>query len=459
MSNSDHEGDHEAPTGQEEREATPGEAFYLRLRSLLATFAHRQTEILRMSEYFAERDAELNDSKLRAKRSIERHLQEEVDEDLLDRYLRVFESYDELAVENDETTRSEREIAFAEGLNAVGSELPKGIESTYVAAITRATRRSVGSRFLHSSLLTILVGEMEMFINQLARACFEVRPGALDQGGRQLTWATIAGCDSIDEVRDMVVDETIDELLRGSLLQWVEFFETRFGLDQIDAARTFEAIEATQRRHCIVHNAGHASQQYLNKLSDFNVETKLNDLLDVDADYVETAADSMFMIAYSLSWALAMKINPEPYWRDHFVTTFTNRTFFLLQEHRFELVQKIGETAPLKSLKGEKGEHCAFIIRVNRWIALKEMGRFKTARKEVEDLPVANRSDDYKLAKHALLDENEKAYEIAQRMIANGELPESHLLTWPLLRGVRDYKRSLESVTSELGAGSIAITD
>jgi len=411
-----------------------------------------------MSEFFTERDAELNDAKERAKRSIERGLQQDVDEDLLDRYLRIFADIDDLE-EVEEPDRKEREIAFSEGLAEIGSELPEGVEATYIEAIVRTTRRSIGSRFLHSSLLMILVGELEMFINQLARASFEARPTALDQGERQLTWAEISSFDSIDALRDRVVDKTVDDLLRGSLQDWVEFFESKFGINQITAARSFDAVEAVQRRHCIVHNAGHVSQQYLDKLGEKNVSVELHDLLEVDDPYVQKTADILFLVAYSLAWAIAMKVNPDPEWRDELVSTFANRTFYLLQDRRYSLVASIGESVPLDKMKGESGEYSAFIIQVNRWIALKEAGKFELARKEVEELPVATRSDHYKLAKYALLDEKEQAHEVAQRMIRNDELSRSHMLTWPLLRGVRDYARSLDTVDNEPQASSIRSVD
>lgn len=432
---------------EEGRELTPGEAFYVRLSSLVGTFSHRQSEVLRMSEYFATREAEVNDAKQRAKRRIEQELQE-VDEGLLDRYLRIFEDFD-VAGDAEGVDRTERETAFSDALREVGRELPEGADSTYLDAILRSARPSVGAGYLHSSLLMILVGELEMFINQVARACFEARPAALDQGERTLTWSEIANYDSIADLRDWVVDRTIEDLLRGSLLDWVKFFEKRFGISEIKAARSFEAVESVQRRHCIVHNAGMASQQYLDKLADFPISVELNDALEVDADYLQRAADTMFLVGYSLAWSLGMKLNPEPEWNEHLVGDLTNRTMFLLQEQRYDLVRRIGEAVPLDSMKGENGEYCAFVFRVNRWIAFKELGEFDRVRKEVEAYPVSTRSNSYKLAKLALLDENEEAHELSQRMIRDGDLYQSHLLTWPLLRGVRDVARARERSESE----------
>lgn len=430
------------------KDPTPGEVFTVRLRGLLNTFSLRQSEVLRVSEFLDDRATELNDAKLRAKRRIQQALAE-VDDEVLDRYLRVVTGFDEDAEQ--ELTSSERTNALIDALRELGTELPEGTESTYMNAVLRTVRPSVGPSFLHSSLLMTLVGELEMVINQIARACFEIRPTSLQESGKTFTWAEISDYDSIDDLRDNVVDRTIDDLLRGSLQDWTKFFENRFKIGPVKAAASFEAVEAVQRRHCIVHNAGAVSNQYLEKLAGFSIDTKLNDPLPVDKEYLERAADTLYLVAYSLIWALGVQLNPEERWRTALVNALTNRTMFLLQEGRFDLVRQIGESAPIATMKGEDLEYAAFILQVNRWIAMKELGQFGRERDAVQNLPVRNRDNSYKLARFALLDLNEEAYELAQRMIADGDLMPEHLLTWPLLRGVRDYARSRLNDPNEPG--------
>lgn len=418
-------------------EPSPGEVFTRRLLILLSTFSNRQSEVLRMSEYFDERDAELNDAKLRAKRLVRRELAE-VDESVLDRYFRIFKVLDEA----DETEAAERKAALSEALAEVAQDLPDGAEQTYTNAVLRSLRRSLGARFLHSSLLTILVSELEMFINQLARACFEIRPAALG-GEKALKWSDISGFVTVNEVRDHLVDETIEDLLHGSMLDWIEFFENRFGISEVKAARSFTASEVVQRRHCVAHNAGLASRQYLDKLARFDLPVEVNDPLDVDSTYLARAADALMLVAYSLVWALGVKLNPEKKPRQQLLTHLTNRTMFLLQEQRYELVRQIVDGAPLSSMKGDD-EYSSLVLQVNGWIAAKELGQFESVRAQVEHFPVATRDNTFKLAKLALLDQNEEGLDLAQRMLRDDELKPGYLLTWPLLRGIRHLYRARE---------------
>jgi hypothetical protein len=285
----------------------------------------------------------------------------------------------------------------------------------------------------------ILVGELEMFINYLARACFEAHPAALDKSGRKLTWSEITTYDSVEEIRDLIVDLAVEDLLRGSLVEWVAFFENTFGIQEITAARSYEAMEAMQRRHCIVHNGSLVSARYLKNLSDFEVDLAIDDRLDVDETYLGRAADTMMLIAYSLTWALGTKLNPEREMSDALVSFLSSRTMQFLQEGRYELVRQIGESA-LASFrpKNETQELTAFVLQVNTWIAHKETDTFDRVRTAVEEYPVSTRSDKYKLAKAALLDDKEKAVDVAERMLRDKTLHISEVLTWPLLRNIRD---------------------
>lgn len=440
----------ESDEEQDERELTPGEAFTARLIILLATLSNRQSELLRMSEYFDDRTADLHDAKMRAKRWLEHELAE-VDENALDDYLRIVQSID--AVESMDETE---EAGMNEALAEIGRELPEGIEQTYVQAVVRARRPSLGPGFLHSSLLMIVVAEIEMFINQLARACFEVRPGALDRGDKTVRWSEISRFDTIHDVRDWLVDDIVEDLLRGSMLDWVKFFENRFNIPEIKSARSYAAMEAVQRRHCVAHNAGMASQQYLDHLADFKLSVKVNDDLIVDSDYLARAADTLYLVGYSLIWALGVKLNPEKDAITPLIDALTNRTMYLLGERRFDLVRQIVGSAPLNSLKGEDGEYCALVLQVNGWIAAKEMGQFDSVRQEVEQFPVATRANTFKLAKLALLDQDADALELTDKMIRDGELEPSFLLTWPLLRGVRRAARARDSSAHAASSDTVA---
>lgn len=432
----------EPPTPEEEEqeeeveELTPDMLFFLRIRDALGVFSVRQNELLRLAGFMDERAAEIDNATQRARELIRGQL-DEIDETAIDQLVTLFTELDQADLGDGDLSPEDRQSAISTALQEITEGLPDGVASTYMDGVLRAVHAPPGVGILRSSLLVSLVGELEMLVDFLARACYERQPSALQDSGRQFTWGEIAEYESIDELRDHVVDRMIEDVLRGSLSEWVDHFVRKFKVAPISLAGSFAAQEIVQRRHCIVHNAGQVSVAYIDRLSQFDLKVEVGDDLEVSSEYLQEAADTLYLIAFSLSWALGFKLISEPDAIDGLETTFANRSYFLLRDRRYELVCRIGKEAPLSKID----ESSRFVIQVNYWLAHKLAGKFEVVRQEVEGLEVATRSRNYNLAKHALLDEYEDAYRIAQSMIRDESLKPEHFFTWPLLAGVRDFAR------------------
>ncbi|WP_152485662.1 hypothetical protein [Leucobacter chironomi] len=426
---------------EEADEMSPQMALAHYLEHLIGVFSERQLEVLRMSEFVREREHELHDAKERAKRAISQQLTE-VDEDVLDRLIALFQSVETERQDGEEGSlpSSERMDAFRVAFAEVSNELPEGIAQTYAESILNSMRPAVGVTFLYGSMLTTLVGELEVFINLIARVAFEYNPEPLTQSEKKFTWAEISAHNSIDEMRDELVDSIVKNLLRKGLPDWMSFFQDRFGLSENKAAKSLDAREAIQRRNCVVHNGSKVSQAYIDNLPDLKTKVKVDDDLKVDADYLAKAADSLFMVAYSLTWALATKALDDREALGRAIGALGDRTMFLIQEGRLDLVKQISQAAPHRELeKTPELEELSWILRINRWLAFKECGEFHKIRGEVEAFNARSKDDRYKMAKAALLDEIDEAVEFARSLLARGELKPAHILTWPLLKNVRDH--------------------
>lgn len=426
----------------ETEELHPDHLLVIRLSAILEAFSLGQSEILRLAEYVEDRSTEIDNAKKRASQLITAQLDaaEVVDDEVIDRLLLLFQEVED---EDDATlSMEERENAFSSALRDAADDLPPGHTSTYVESVLRALHMPPSANVLLSSLLVSLVGELEVLVNQLARAGFERQPRTLDDSGRGYTWVEISRYESLADMRDAVVDRAIEDVLRGSLDEWVAYFDKRFKIGPIGVAKEFLAQETIQRRHCIVHNGRLVSSQYLERLARFKPTAELHDELDVDGAYLRRAADTLYVVGYGLVWAMAFKLCGDAEHREYMAGVFANRTYFLLQERRYDLVRALGATIPTNLIE----EDSALVIRVNYWLAHKLDGKFDAVRSEVEDLKVASRSRQFNLVKHALLDEVEEAYRVAQSMIRDDELKQAHLFTWPLLAGVREYMRKESKV-------------
>jgi hypothetical protein len=432
--------------GEEDEEVeieplTEDQEFRHALRHLVETFSLRQGEIIRLAEYVRDQASEIDDAKARAKRLLEQRLSE-VNDDALDTvwgWLDEELSADDKA-DGDKLSEAERRDAVRTAIAELAESVPKGAIGSYLESVSRALSAPPAVGTMFSSLLVALVGELEMFVATLSRILFQRRPEALEDSGQQFSWDEISRHDDMESFKDFVVGRSIEKLLRGSLEDWLSFFERRFDIQTPKFARSFSAMELMQRRHVIVHNGGYVSRQYLEKLATFSHKAKLDQHLSVDFDYLTRAADDLFVVAVGLSTAAGFKICSESDVREAMEYDFGNRCFYLLQEQRYELVRVLVEYGDVRRMKSEAA---ALITRVNGWIAMKKLGRFKECVAEVEQFDVSTRSNNYVLAKYALLDKVEEAHRLAQKMLADEELPHEFWLTWPLLEDVREYERNL----------------
>lgn len=416
-------------------DAKPDE-FAVRLRRLFITFSSRQTDILRLIDFIDERAEEVDSATQHARELVEADLGDLPDEDALDRLLALFVNGPQ--ADDDQSFppgSEERREAISRAVAQIGDRLPDGHLPVYVRAAMKVHRKAPPGRFLYSSMLVTLVGELEVLVNRLARAAVDKVPGILQESGRQFTWREVSAFGSLDEFRDSVVDRAVEEVLRGSISDWMDFFVKKFKLDPVSVSASLAAQEPIQRRHCIVHNGGLASTQYVEKLSAFKVDQHVGATLPVDSDYLKRAADTLYLVAIELTWKLAGKLCSTDRDRTVVFDSLAESTYELLQSRRYECLMRLGKALPIERTTGRLG----LTLRVNTWLAFKRAGQFDAVRSQIEDEDVSSMSRIFQLAKASLLDDNAQAARIAESMLRDNELDPVSLLTWPLLSGAREF--------------------
>lgn len=416
---------------------TPDQQFVSDIVRSLRWLNDRQSELLRLARGVDEQSSEVDDAAKRAKEFIQEQLDDQLDENGLAELLDLLQDRF-LSSKDQDLSSSDRKRALATAIEEVLSGLPDGHAGEYLGATARALSVPKSGHFLHNSLLVLLVGDLEMFVNEVGRACFTRSPETLKRNEQTLRWAEISAHDSLESVADSLVNRTIEDVMRGPLADWMDFFKKTFKAPAIEAATTYRAQEVLQRRHCIVHNAGNASSLYTKKLEGYSEHgTQTGDSLEVDSEYLRNAADSILEISYSLAWAMGATICREEASRDALFEALGDVIYDLLQRQRPEVVIQLTSAAPLDKLPETTG----LIMKINRWVAHKELGKLDNVQKEIEDFNTSTRSSDFQLAKLALLDKHPEALTLAESMLNTGDLARAHYLTWPILRGVRAHQR------------------
>ncbi|MFT3685768.1 MAG: hypothetical protein QM783_12735 [Phycisphaerales bacterium] len=148
---------------------------------------------------------------------------------------------------------------------------------------------------LRTSGLIQTVCMLDALVADLLRAYYTMRPGALDGDEGRISFRDLNELGSIDTARELILEQRIDALLRGSILNQLEFFtkSLKVNLKYLNEwlARLNETV---QRRHLWVHNSGRVSKLYMARVSPellAEVGAKEGETLKVDQVYLRRAID------------------------------------------------------------------------------------------------------------------------------------------------------------------------
>ena len=199
-----------------------------------------------------------------------------------------------------------------------------------------------------------------------------------------------------------------------------------------------QVLEIFQRRHVIVHSGGLVSRQYLAKVK--SSSAAIGDTLDVDLEYLSTAADHLVTIGLALGSNAARQLFRRAEGdRDRLEADAGNYAFRLLQEERWLAAKTLTEELKIDSFHRSG---LALVAQVNGWIARKHLGEMESCRPEIERWDTEPLESRFKLAKLALLGEMQAGLELVQQIRGTMSLPFEYWLSWPLLAELREYEQA-----------------
>ncbi len=288
------------------------------------------------------------------------------------------------------------------------------------------------------SLFVSLVSEFDAYQGRLLRAILQARPEVLSGSSRQLTLKELKDLGSVEKAVEHILDKEVDEFLRKSRADQIEWMKTRLKLPfnpKIKAWPIF--VELNQRRHLFVHCDGVVSSQYVENCTKHEIELgkcKQGDQLAVDVHYFIRATACLLEIGVVLGQVLWRVQLPQEIEQadDH----FTALTFNLLSEGRAKLalpLLEFGHSLPKK----DRSDAAKKIGLINLAQALKWTGDDKACKKALEGEDWSACSLRYRLAVAVLADEFEEAEELVREIGPAGEVKAHEYLDWPLFREFR----------------------
>ncbi len=314
-------------------------------------------------------------------------------------------------------------------------------------ASERLNRRAPGQgALLRRGALITLLSYFEALISDLIQLYYSMYPARLSKD-KTLSLDTLRtiGPTGIGDIEKHLAADEAD----GAQL---DYFAKRLNLSLafLDPERDL-LTEVVQRRNLIVHNQGIVNRQYLSNVADGLIEEYAateGETLPVTGRYVDAAVDTVYTVGASLIQLCWRKWDKATAERADYEIVH-ELLYKSLRAERFQLVARIAER--LKNIDYDKEKWAKMAI-VNRAIALRELGRTREMEQVLSLRDWSASSRDYRLALHALRNEEEELYALLPRAVAAGDVTRRNLEEWPVFAPQRGTERFAKALEDQFGA-------
>lgn len=296
------------------------------------------------------------------------------------------------------------------------------------------------SKYLYEVSLISLISSVEWFLSQILHSHFKGYPKLVTAvSQKNFTYSDIEKFNTLDDAKQFLIDQKVDEIIRSDFRSWIDYLKLTLKLDLSFCEKDLsDAEEVFLRRNLLVHNGGVVNNIYLNKVSpDLLQKFKLKKGAQVliDDKYLQSSInllESLFLCMGALMWRKQLKDAAQI---SEYFLTLNLLTFNHMKEGRYEVSEKIS-----CFLEADKdiSIHDKLMTTVNRWISIKQQGRFNEIEAEILSSDFSAFEDKYVMGRYVLLGKFSEAVEILKVMLKAKKISVDELRDWPLFNDIRD---------------------
>jgi hypothetical protein len=289
---------------------------------------------------------------------------------------------------------------------------------------------------LNGSLLTLVVSAFEVLVAGLASQHYRLHPDILDPDRKQFSLGDLKGFDTIRDAEESLIATTVDQLMFGSLDDWSRWFkqQAKAGFDGLCDDYPV-VVEAFQRRHVHIHNAGRASASYVANVRGTGV--KVGENLRVTRDYLDAAIDRIDVLGTLLTVLVWTKWVPESV--DLAGSSLSDRVTLYMGRGKWKVVQPLADYGRNHDFPDSR----RFAFMVNHWLAQKRLADTSAISQEVAKWDTSALEVMYKFVRACLLDDLDEAFRLAPDLLKE-KFGRSYLRTWPVCKELRNDPRFVQ---------------
>lgn len=313
------------------------------------------------------------------------------------------------------------------------------------------TKLAIGANLLPRHFLVSSVSAYDSFLGDMIKTIYTHKPELLNCSERNLTLNEIIKFDSIEAVKEKILDNEIDSLLRKSHSEQIQALSNKFNVPlEPDPQLAKDFVELTERRNIFVHTDGIISRQYLSVCKSHNVELddqlKLGTRLTAKNTYLLRANDILLEMGIKIIQVLWRKLFPDEI--EYADLSLTCITYDLLAEKRNDIAISLLDFGS-SNIKRWSDDRTRRVFIINRAQAYKNKGNIDQCLSIINKEDWSSCRDDLHLALAALRDDNESAIRHMLKMKGSNDVGEAEYREWPIfekLRTTDEFRKAFKEI-------------
>lgn len=330
--------------------------------------------------------------------------------------------------------------SFVENNGVKGEDGTFTFEDKYTRQVKQLEKKykrtNTARNLIPKSYVTSLISLYDAYIGKLIKVMLYNKPEMLNGSDKTFSYSTLSIFESLDQVREHIMEKEVETVLRKSHAEHFEWLEKKLSIPLkkgLDIWPTF--IELTERRNLFVHNDGIVSSQYLhvckNHKVNFDKEPKVGSSLKAGPKYFEQGYECIFEIGVKLGQVMWRKLCPDE--TEEADSQLISLSLDLIAEEKYKLAIELLKFIPNIPRVSQLSGEMKYMFKINLAQAYKWDGQEDECLKILDTEDFSALAYKFKLADAVLREDFPTAAEFMKR-VDHEEMPKGVWMDWPLFQ-------------------------
>lgn len=291
-------------------------------------------------------------------------------------------------------------------------------------------------QLIPKNIVVAFVSIYDAFLSDIIEGIYKLRPELLNTCEKEYSFSDILKFNSIDEIKDNIIEKEVESVLRESHTKQFEWLSKKLSIKLTEDLPNYKHfIEITERRNLFVHTNGKVSRQYLSAIPKESTKIKLGDTLEASPEYVVHCYRILFEIGVKLGQVIWRKLD-EKNSLEEADDLLINIIYDLLKNKKYNLGITLSEFATQKYIKNYN-KASEYVKCVNKSLAYYLSGDKEKCTSIIQSIDWSATDYTYRLASLVLEEKFDEACELMKKIGRNENMMNAYQ-EWPLFTNFRE---------------------